>query len=138
LAMIKSALRMSSIVIALLGASACSHHERSPEPSAAPGAYASTHTLNSAVDDISDARCDREARCIHVGQNQHFATREACVSKMHTSTTDELNIQDCPKGVDNSRLSDCLKQIESEACDNPIASVSRWSACRRSNLCVGE
>jgi hypothetical protein len=131
-----STLRLSLIAIAVLGAAACSHHEAAPEH--APGATAAAPQLSNAVDEISDARCDREQRCNNVGAGQTYADRSTCESKMHGATANDLNTKDCPNGVDRTRLSDCLKQIQSEECGNPIASVSRWSACRTSNLCIGE
>ena len=55
---------------------------------------------------------------------------------MHGSIADDLNTKDCPNGVDHSKLSACLSQLQSEECGNPMDSMSRWAACRQGELCL--
>jgi hypothetical protein len=136
--MIKSTLRTSSIVIALLGMLACSHDNRPAEHSGAPGASVSARTLNGVVDDISDARCELEQRCDNIGAGQSYENRDACATKLRASIADDLNTQDCPHGVEHAKLSACLAQIRSEKCGNPMDSMSRWAACRKGVLCIND
>jgi hypothetical protein len=136
--MTKSALVVSSIVLALTGMSACSHDSKPAEYNGAPGASAPARELKSAVTDISDARCDLEQRCNNIGAGQSFDNREACETKMHGSLADDLNTKDCPHGVDHSKLSACLGQLKSEECGNPMDSMSRWEACRQGELCIND
>jgi hypothetical protein len=134
--MMKTTLGIVSIAIALLGLTACSHEERPTEHSGAPAASAPARELNSAVNDVADARCDLEQRCNNIGAGQSFDNREACETKMHGSVADELNTKDCPNGVDESKLSACLSQLRSEECGDPMDSMSRWAACRQGELCL--
>jgi hypothetical protein len=136
--MIKSTLRTSSIVIALLGFAACSHDSRPAEHSGAPGASVSARQLKGVVDDISDARCELEQRCDNIGAGQSFDNRDACETKMRASIADDLNTQDCPHGVEHSKLSACLAEIRSEKCGNPMDSMSRWNTCRKGALCIND
>jgi hypothetical protein len=136
--MIKSTLRTSSIVIALLGIAACSHDSRPAEHSGAPGASVSGRALSSVVDDIADARCELEQRCDNIGAGQTYDNRNTCETKLRSSITDDLNTKDCPNGVEHAKLSACLSQIRSEKCGSPMDSLSRWAACRQGELCIND
>jgi hypothetical protein len=133
--MIKLTVRVLPIALALLGASACSHAEK-PAEHGRPAASAPARELSSAVHDLSDARCDLEERCNHVGAGQTYENREACETKMHGSIGDDLNTNDCPHGIADSKLSSCLSDIHAEKCGNPIEALSRWNACRKGEICA--
>jgi hypothetical protein len=122
-------------VSAALGA--CSHNDR-------PAAYAHTHhtasasghRATSAVNDIVNARCDLEQRCSNIASGKKYDSRDMCESKLQGSTADDLNMKDCPHGVDQGKLSKCLSDIKAESCGNPFDSLSRWNACRTGQICL--
>lgn len=114
---------------------ACDHdeHPASAHEVKVPGAG----DVNSARDSIVAARCDREERCSNIGGGKDYETRAACSSKLEGKTGSHLNAQDCARGVDQPKLSDCLSKIRAEDCGNPIDSLSRFAACRTGEICIG-
>ncbi|HEX9295063.1 MAG TPA: DUF6184 family natural product biosynthesis lipoprotein [Polyangiaceae bacterium] len=98
-----------------------------------PGARA---TPASAVASFATARCDREVRCKNVGVKEKYATRDECVAKMKEDKRDDINAKDCPGGISEKQLNDCLQSIRTEDCGNPLDAISRLSACRSGSLCV--
>ena len=133
--MMKSILTLSTLY-ALLGLFACSHDNRPAEHGSAPAASASRGALGSVIDDIADARCELEQRCDNVGAGQDYDNRAACETKLRGSLSDDLTLKACPNGVEHSKLSACLAQIRAEKCGSPMDSMSRWAACRTSELCI--
>jgi hypothetical protein len=91
--------------------------------------------LGNALDSIVLARCDREARCNNIGADRRYASRDACLSKIHSDWHDELNLTECPGGVDQNELSECLQEIRNEDCNNPFEKLGRVAACRSGELC---
>jgi hypothetical protein len=89
-----------------------------------------------AVDRIVAARCAREASCNNVGPNKHWESGANCTQKVSSDMRDDLNARDCPGGIDEKELNECLESIRSENCNNPIDTISRLAACRTSDLCM--
>lgn len=89
-----------------------------------------------ARDSIVAARCDREERCDRVGSGRDYETPAACADKFRARTDDDLNTDDCPKGVDQPKLSNCLAKIRSENCENVLDALSRFDACRTGTICI--
>jgi hypothetical protein len=120
--------------LAAIGFSACQHHEdaRGVEvPVVGPEAH-----LKTTAREIVAARCDREARCDNVGPSKTYADRNACTSKLSAETESDLNLKDCPRGVDRAKVDECLSKIHGQECNNPIDALSRVSACRTGALCM--
>lgn len=90
----------------------------------------------SAIDRIVAARCAREATCNNVGPDKHYASRDACSQKLKADMRDDLSAKDCPRGIDQKELGECLESIQKEDCNNPIDAISRIAACRTSDLCL--
>jgi hypothetical protein len=88
-----------------------------------------------AVSSITNARCDREARCNHVGQGRKFESRTECVTRTRSDWRDDLNAIECPRGVVDTQLTSCLNQIRAESCGNPLDTLERALACRAVDLC---
>jgi hypothetical protein len=88
-----------------------------------------------AVSSITQARCDREARCNNVGAGKKFDSRSDCMTKTRSAWRDDLNTIECPRGVEEQQLTSCLSQIRSESCDNPLDTLERALACRTVDLC---
>ena len=88
------------------------------------------------VDAIVATRCDLEQKCSNIAPGQKYNSREACESKLQGTTAAELNIQDCPRGVDCGKLEACLATIRAEECSSVFDSMSRWNACRTGTICI--
>ena len=91
---------------------------------------------NAAVDRIVAARCQREATCTNIGPDKKHVNQQACVQKLRTDMKDDLNANECPRGIDQKELNECLESIQKEDCNNPIDAISRLAACRTSDLCL--
>ncbi len=89
-----------------------------------------------AVGRIVAARCARETTCNNVGLDKHWANGPACTAKVTADMKDDLNANDCPYGVDEKELNECLAAIRGESCNNPIETISRLAACRTSDMCL--
>jgi hypothetical protein len=88
-----------------------------------------------AVDRITDARCEREEMCNDVGAGKKFDTRQACANELGHDKRAVLNPDECPRGISEPDLRDCLHDIHEEKCGNPLDAISRLAACRKAKLC---
>ena len=88
-----------------------------------------------AVESLTDARCDREQRCNNVGPDKKYSSRADCVMKVNEEWREDLNARQCPGGVVQSEFSECLEEIRNEDCGNPFDSLERIVACRASDIC---
>ena len=92
---------------------------------------------NSASQSIAEARCARETRCDNVGGDKKFSTLEDCIVRVRTDWEDDLNARECPSGVNQHELDECLSEIRSEECGNPLDSLERIAACTSGQICQG-
>jgi len=106
------------------------------EPGAATTTGASASGGESAAQTLATARCDREETCRNVGSGKTYASRNACMDELRDKSRSELNVIDCPGGVDNAQLEKCLSEIRAEKCGNALDAITRLAACRTSALCV--
>lgn len=130
-----SILRFSAPLVAfvLLGACKSDREAADPGTTTVTGAAVSN---DSAVARITAARCAREASCNNVGTDKRFTTQETCTQKIQGDLKNDLNAQECPRGIDQKELNECLAEIKSEDCNNPIDKIERLAACRTSDLCL--
>jgi hypothetical protein len=89
-----------------------------------------------AIARITTTRCDREAACNNVGAGRSFETAAACTSQYGHDKRADLRAEECPRGISAPDLADCLAEIRSEKCGNPLDSASRIAACRKGKLCL--
>lgn len=89
-----------------------------------------------AIDRVVAARCERESSCRNIGPDKQHATPQACTDKLRADMKDDLNTRDCPAGIDQKELNECLEAIRKEDCNNPIDTIGRLAACRTSDLCL--
>ncbi|XYI02129.1 DUF6184 family natural product biosynthesis lipoprotein [Sorangium sp. So ce1128] len=117
--------------------SACSREEKALGTTRPPeGAQVEARVATvSAVDSIVGARCDHEARCNNIGADREYSSTEACSSRIQTEWRDELNLAECPGGIDAKELNECLQEIRNNDCNNPLDTLGRIVACRSSDLC---
>ena len=92
---------------------------------------------SSASQSIAEARCARETRCDNVGGDKKFSTLEDCIVRVRTDWQDDLNARECPAGVNQPQLDECLSEIRSEECGNPLESLERIAACTSGQICQG-
>lgn len=92
-------------------------------------------TTPPAVQAITQARCAREQRCNNIGADQKYASQDACLTRVEAEWHDELNTRECPGGVNQGELNECLQEIRNDDCNNPIDTLGRFAACRESDLC---
>ncbi len=90
----------------------------------------------SAIEKIVAARCAREMSCKNVGTEKRFASNDVCGREIRNDMRDDLNSTDCPYGVDQKELNECLDSIKNESCGNPLETISRLAACRTSDMCL--
>ncbi|HMJ10095.1 MAG TPA: DUF6184 family natural product biosynthesis lipoprotein [Polyangiaceae bacterium] len=93
-------------------------------------------STRAAVQSIVAARCTREARCNNIGADHKYASLAECSAKLSEDRKDDLNAKDCPRGVSQKELGECLAEIKNEDCNNPLDSLGRLAACRSSDLCM--
>jgi hypothetical protein len=91
-----------------------------------------------AVARIAEARCDREVACDNVGDGHRWASKTDCLNDVRGDLRDKLSSDDCPNGVDERHLNECLKDARTERCGNPLDSIGRSSSCGKSELCLGK
>jgi hypothetical protein len=89
-----------------------------------------------AVEIITNARCAREARCENVGAGRDYASAEACEADIREDWADELNAFECPGGVVEKELDECVEEITNEDCNSPFDTLGRIAACRSSDICL--
>jgi hypothetical protein len=90
----------------------------------------------SAARNIAGARCDREARCNNVGADKKFASDEVCEDQIKSEWANDLNAYDCPHGVVDGELDECLNAIRNEECNAPFDTLSRVTACTAGQICA--
>jgi hypothetical protein len=100
------------------------------------GANVGAVSNESAIQRIVAARCAREAACNNVGADKRFTSGDVCSQKLKADMRDDLSAKDCPRGIDQKELSECLDEIKNENCNNPIDMIGRLAACRTSDLCL--
>ncbi|HEU4536219.1 MAG TPA: DUF6184 family natural product biosynthesis lipoprotein [Polyangiaceae bacterium] len=88
-----------------------------------------------AITAIAASRCERETRCNNVGAGKKWASAETCRSDLMTKNRDELSASECPGGIVQKELQECLGEIQNENCNNPLDKLGRLAACRSSDLC---
>jgi hypothetical protein len=141
-----SAILLSSIFVAVVG---CNKENDRPAMQPASGSTDSTDTVHagtstdavhtpaaSARDSIAEARCAREERCENLGDNKKYSSMQDCMNTIRADWKDDLNARECPGGVDQSELSECLTAVRNEDCGNPFDTLSRVSACTTGQICV--
>ena len=89
-----------------------------------------------AVSSIVEARCDREARCENIGPKEKFKSWQECRQEIAKKSSDKIGAPECPGGVDQHELSECLTEVRNEGCNNPLETLERLAACNGPDLCI--
>jgi hypothetical protein len=126
-----------TLAIAALGA--CSHDDRpaqnantNDDRQAATGAQGAN-----ATEAIAQARCAREARCDNIGSDRKYTSTDDCKARIRDQWRDDLSARECPTGVNQGQLTECLSEVRSEECSSPFDTLSRMAACTSNQICAG-
>lgn len=116
------------------------HESTAPNPNEMTGrdpppSQAAADTTPSAVEAITSARCEREARCKNIGPDQDYTTMAACKEQIRSEWKDDFTAMECGGGVVQEQLGQCLEQIRNENCTNPFQTLGRMGACHSKALC---
>ncbi len=90
----------------------------------------------SAAEQLAQARCEREQQCGNIGNDQTYSSSQDCLARIQADWKEELNARDCPGGVNERELNDCLDQVRGEACSNPFDTLARISECTAGQICA--
>jgi Family of unknown function (DUF6184) len=90
----------------------------------------------SASRQIASARCERETRCSNIGADKKYASSENCEDTIRSEWAQDLNAYDCPQGVVENELNECLTAIRDEDCNSPFDTLGRVSACTAGQICA--
>ena len=122
-------------ILAIVLTSGCSRETQpSPTPrTAAPSAIGGgPPSVESAIDRLGAARCEREARCGRLGPEGTYDTRQQCLDADLMSRLDALDESTCPNGIRSDQLSACVEALRTERCDSDALS----SGCTVQALCA--
>ncbi|WP_394844154.1 DUF6184 family natural product biosynthesis lipoprotein [Pendulispora brunnea] len=121
-----------AVAFAIVG---CHHDDgmHSSETTTTAGSYPVTN--EAAIENITAARCDRELSCNNIGAGKDYDSFAACTRELHHNARASFNAQECPHGIDDRNLTNCLSDIRNERCGNPLDTLERVTSCRKGKLC---
>lgn len=111
----------------------CGSHQRSADSAMVE---ASSTEGGFATESIAESRCARESRCDNVGVDKKFSSMEDCVLRVRADWKDELSSRECPSGIDEAQLNECLNEIRGEECSSPFDTLARVAACTTDQICA--
>ena len=111
-------------------------HDEGHDEHAGPGIAGAGGEARSATRSIADARCDREQRCENVGDGKKYASDEVCENQIRGDWANDLNAYECPNGIVDAELDECLAAIRAEECNSPFDTLSRVTACTAGQICA--
>jgi hypothetical protein len=103
-----------------------------PQPQPLAQAAADTRV----IERIADATCDREQSCGTIGPGAYFPSREECMLTLREKTRQTLNPSQCPGGIDQKSLDECLASLEANQCAQPGDAITRAAQCPARSLCI--
>jgi hypothetical protein len=89
----------------------------------------------SARESLAKARCEREQRCNDVGADRKYSSSDDCLTRVRADWKDDLNAHECPGGVNQVRLDECLTAVRQEECGHPFSTLDRVATCRSGAMC---
>jgi hypothetical protein len=115
-------------------ASSPDRHTSPTQPSGVTSQQATN--MGGTVDRLTAARCDREQACNNIGDGKKYASRSVCMEQIHGSIANDLNSYQCPGGLDDSAVNQCMNAIGNEECGvHPMEALSRLDKCRSGSMC---
>jgi hypothetical protein len=104
------------------------------DPQPQPNAQAAADTR--VIERMAGATCEREDSCHTIGPGAYFASREECMRTMREKTRQTLNPSQCPGGIDQKALEDCLASLDASHCTQPGDEITRSAQCSAHSLCI--
>jgi len=95
------------------------------------------NATRSATESIALSRCQREQTCNNVGADKKYSSASDCLARIRTDWRDDLNARECPGGINQVQLDQCLAKIRNEECGSPFDTLSRISECTAAQICEG-
>jgi hypothetical protein len=111
--------------------------ERDPHtPSALSDGMNPASRARTAAEQLAQARCEREAQCGNIGPDRTFSSSQDCLARIQNDWKEELNARECPGGINQHELNECMQQVRAEACANPFDTLARITECTAAQICV--
>jgi hypothetical protein len=130
----------------LVSVVACSHQSSERDPHVAAYNHEPTNgqvgnmtpasRTRSAAEQLAQSRCERENKCGNIGPNKTYSSSQDCLTRVRTDWKDDLNARECPGGINQSQLDECLGQIRAEACSSPFDTLARITECTSAQICI--
>jgi hypothetical protein len=91
-----------------------------------------------ASEQIARARCDREQECGNIGADKSYSSSQDCLARIQNDWREDLNARECPGGINQHQLDECMAQVRAEACGNPFDTLARITECTQGQICIEE
>ena len=95
------------------------------------------NATRSAADSIAMARCQREQACDNVGADKKYVSAGDCLTRIRNDWKEDLNARECPGGINQHQLDQCLTKIKTEDCGSPFDTLSSLTECTAGQICEG-
>jgi hypothetical protein len=136
-----------AVVCLAVAAVACAEQTQSSAPRTGPTPVAGTEPPSGVVeaqnqadqrvvDRLAAARCEQEEKCDRIGTGRKYASRYVCETQLRSDTTNGLNAQSCPRGIDQGAVDHCLKAIQAQPCAPILDTFTRITDCRAGAMCM--
>jgi hypothetical protein len=100
------------------------------------GAMTPASRTRTAAEQLAHARCERERQCGNIGNDKTYSSTQDCFARVQNDWKDDLNARDCPGGINQKQLDQCLAQVRAEACGNPFDTLARITECTSRQICI--
>jgi hypothetical protein len=128
----------------LLAVAGCNKAEREPHMARSQATpvgvddMAPASRTRSAAEQIARARCEREQECGNIGRDKTFSSSQDCLARIQNDWKEDLNARQCPGGINQHELNECLEQVRAEACSNPFDTLARITECTSGQICIDQ
>ncbi len=112
------------------------HNDMRDERMPLPANMQPASRTRSATEQIAEARCQRESQCGNIGDNKTYSSRQDCLARIRADWKEDLNARECPGGINQHELDECLEQVRAEACANPFDTLARITECTSRQICI--
>jgi hypothetical protein len=138
-------IRVAAVLAATAGALivvGCAHH---PSPTATPVAGTQapsgvTSKQNAAdmrvVDELSNAQCEHEQKCGKIGAGKKYDSYQVCLDEARGHTANGINADNCPRGIDENAVNNCLSAVRDQSCSFRIERLLSSNPCSPGSLCI--
>jgi Family of unknown function (DUF6184) len=103
---------------------------------AATGNMTPASRTRSAAEQLAEARCEREQKCSNIGNDKTYSSSQDCLARVQNDWKDDLNARQCPGGINQQQLDECMGQIRAEACSSPFDTLARITECTSAQICI--